>query len=142
MIHFGACDSPYTLEKFKKGEFLHQKLMKVCNYIIGFDIDKKSIDLLKRCNIDNIYNYDIADSNFCKKVFNLISNRDIIEHLYCPGEALRNLRKLALYTNSKIIITTPNVFNYSNLAVYIHGNEKVHPDHFFWPSKKKQWTNY
>ncbi len=51
------------------------------------------------------------------------------------GQGIREHKKL-MNEDTKLIITTPNVFNYHNLATILLGVEKVHPDHKFWLSAK------
>lgn len=47
ILHIGATDTPYHLEKAKKNLLLHQKLLKICKNLVGIDVDKKSILELK-----------------------------------------------------------------------------------------------
>ena len=140
VLHIGATDSPYHREKAEKGELLHQKLQKVCKQLIGLDIDKKAIKILKdEFNIKDIYFGDIIkgkyELNLNKYKFDYILFADVIEHLDNPGTALVNLKKF-MNNKTRMIITTPNVFQHCNFMTYFTGVENVHPDHTFWPSYK------
>ena len=60
VLHIGATDYPFHIQKGLKGELLHQKLDKVSNFLIGIDISRKAIyELKKELNINNIYYGDI-----------------------------------------------------------------------------------
>lgn len=138
VLHVGATDTPYHLEKAKKNKLLHQRLQVVCKELVGIDIDKQSIEELKQFGI-NIFHGDILtgkyEVDFKKHKFDFIVLGDIIEHLENPGLALDNIKKL-MSKNTKIILTVPNAFSYMNIKTPFTGKEKVHPDHVFWPSYK------
>jgi len=139
VLHVGATDSPYHLEKVKKNRLLHQKLQNVCRHLIGLDVDKKAIRQLKKFDIKNIFYGDIVKGK-CNiklktKKFDYIILGDIIEHLDNPGSALNNVKKL-MNRKTRLLLTTPNVFSYRNIKGFIFGRENVHPDHTFWPSYK------
>lgn len=139
VLHIGACDSPYHIDKTKKGILLHQKLQKVCEELIGIDIDKKTIGELKNLGIDDIFYGDIIRDEYeidlQKFSFDYIIFGDVIEHLENPGFALDNIKKL-MNEHTKLILTTPNCFSYAAMKIILTGKESVHPDHVFWPSKE------
>jgi len=120
VLHIGACDSPYHIDKTKKGTLLHQKLQKVCEEIIGIDIDKKTIVELKNLGIDDIFYGDIIRDEYeidlQKFSFDYIIFGDVIEHLENPGSALDNIKKL-MNENTKLILTTPNCFSYAAMKI-------------------------
>ncbi len=140
VLHVGATDSPYHLEKAEKGVLLHQRLQIVSKNLIGIDIDKKAIEELKSYfGIDNIYYGDVVKGTYeidiGKFNFEIIVFSDVIEHLDCPIKALKNLKNL-MGNGTKLIMTAPNAFSYHNLINIIRGIENVHPDHKFWTSSK------
>jgi len=137
VLHIGATDNPYHIEKVRQNRLLHQKLQEVCRELIGLDVDEKSINELKHFGINNIFYGDILTGkynvNLKNKNFDFIVFGDIIEHLENPGLALKNIKKL-MSNKTRILLTTPNVFFYNNIQTFLTGKEKVHPDHTFWPS--------
>lgn len=139
ILHIGATDTPYHLEKAKKNLLLHQKLLKICKNLVGIDVDKKSILELKKYGINNILHGNILDENYIKNFigqkFDFIVIGDVIEHLENPGIMLDNIKKIG-NNDTKIILTTPNVFSYYCFKAFVFGLENVHPDHVFWPSYK------
>ncbi|AMM53538.1 class I SAM-dependent methyltransferase [Pyrococcus kukulkanii] len=144
VLHIGACDYPYHLVRAEQGELLHQKLDQVAAELIGIDNNRQAINDLRRFGIDNIYfgdiEKDIYDIDFENLNFDIILLPDVIEHLTNPGLALLNIKRRFMEDNTKLIITTPNVFKWHNLRTIITGNEVVHPDHVFWPSYKTMKT--
>ena len=139
VLHIGAADNPYHLERFNNGTLLHLKLQKNCEEVVGLDVNKKAIKELKNLGIDNIFYGDVCkdsyDVNFKNMKFDYIVFSDVIEHLDNPGLALANIKKL-MGKKTKLILTTPNVFSYTNIMTHITGKENVHPDHTFQPSYK------
>jgi len=138
VLHIGACDSPYSKERYLNGLLLHCQINAVCNKAVGLDIDRDSIKDLKDLGvnnifygniIDNIYDTDLQEQNF-----DYIILGDVIEHLDNPGYALTNIRKM-MKENTNVIITVPNCFSYSAIKNLVNRNEVVHPDHIFWTSK-------
>jgi hypothetical protein len=44
VLHVGACDAPYTMDKFYAGLLFHCKLEKVCKNLVGIDIDDEALN--------------------------------------------------------------------------------------------------
>lgn len=128
VLHIGACDAPYTLQKFKNNLLLHTKLSKVSREILGIDIDKDAIEFLSQEGYDNIvyYNMDnLGDLEFKPEV---IVFGETIEHLTNLGCALENIKKI---TNDEceLLISTPNAFYIMNFFNSIRKKEEAHEDH-------------
>lgn len=139
VLHIGASDSPFHNEKAVKGLLLHQKIERSAKKVVGLDIDKNAISDLKKYNIRSIYFGDILTEKYAVDLkaekFDVIVFADVIEHLDCPGNALKNIKKL-MTKKTLLIITAPNVFNIRTLLTLLTGCETVHSDHVFWTSKK------
>jgi len=139
VLHIGAVDSPYHLERFNNGTLLHLKLQKNCKEVVGIDVDKKAIKELENLGIDNIFYGDVCEDSYEVNLkamrFDYIVFSDVIEHLDNPGLALANIKKI-MEKDTELILTTPNVFSYTNIMTHITGKENVHPDHTFQPSYK------
>lgn len=138
VLHIGAADSPYHKEKAERGDLLHQKIEEVSKKVIGIDVDKNAISFLKKLGI-KIYYGDIVENKYAidltKYNFDIILFPDVIEHLDCPKKALLNIKKL-MKRKTRLILTTPNAHCKNTLIDIIRGNERVHDDHKFWPSRK------
>ncbi len=98
VLHIGASDSPFHNEKAAKGLLLHQKIERSAKKVVGLDIDKNAISDLKKYNIRSIYFGDILTEKYGidlkAEKFDVIVFADVIEHLDCPGNALKNIKKL------------------------------------------------
>lgn len=139
VLHIGSCDYPYHIQKAINKNLLHQKIELVSKLLIGTDFDVDSINDLKKYNINNIIYFNLEGeipTELLSKKFDYIILGDVFEHIGNLKSALNNLNTLCISTSSKLILTTPNVFNLSNLFTIFGAEEKVHPDHFFWPSYK------
>ncbi|MEW6117632.1 MAG: class I SAM-dependent methyltransferase [Nitrospirota bacterium] len=113
--------------------WLHHRLKKVANELIGIDIDSDSISFAARHGFD-IINANCETMNLGQQ-FDLIVMSDVIEHLNAPGLAIQNLVK-HLKPTGKLIITTPNPTYYGTLFRAIMGKRlNVYYDHiaFFLP---------
>lgn len=133
VLHLGAIGSS---ENFQNS--LHYKMRDYAEYLIGVDIDKEAIELLKSHDIifGNIEN--LEQINDIKETeWDIIVAADVIEHTTNPGNALRGIKK-CMTEKTKLIITLPNVFNIQFLYYAIrHGifnREKYIVGHTFWPS--------
>jgi len=140
VLHIGACDSPYHIERGQRGALLHQKLQKVCKRIIGIDVDEKAIEELSDLGVKSIFWGDITRNayriNLREYDFDCIIFGDVIEHLENPGVALDNIKDLMIRKNTKLILTAPNCFSYGAVRNILTKREKVHADHVLWTSYK------
>ncbi len=138
VLHIGATNCPYHVEKAKDGELLHQKIKKVCKSIVGMDYARNAIKDLKKYGVDDIYFGDIIkgeyDEQITTKNYDVILFTDVIEHLDNPGTALQNIRFLC-NPDTTVIITAPNAWSIIHVLNHFKREEVVHPDHRFWPSK-------
>ena len=142
ILHLWACDDPYTEEKYKTSDLLHQKIMEVTDSVIWLDFSKNKITFLKNQGIDNIIYGDLIKGEYEKEIWNdfdYIIFWDVIEHLENPWIALNNI-KWFMNENTILIVTTPNIFHYKRILTFFTWNEIVHEDHVFWPSKKTMDT--
>jgi len=138
VLHIGASDAPYHVIRAEKNALLHQQLQKVAKKLIGIDIDRKSIeDLKKGFGISDIYYGDVVRNEYSTDLrsysFDCIVLGDVLEHLDNLGIALRNIKRL-MKDNTLLILTVPNAFCLFNVKAILTGKENVHPRHTFWPS--------
>ncbi len=116
-----------------KPRWIHGFLKKYAKEVIGIDITKDKIDILKKQGYD-VYCQSAETFKFNKK-FDVIFAGDVIEHLSNPGLFLDSSWK-HLKKNGLLIITTPNVFalNYKigGLIRLLNNDLKVHPEHTLW----------
>lgn len=138
VLHIGACDSPYSKERYLNGSLLHREINAVCNKVIGLDIDRESIKELRDLGVKNIFYGNIVDDVYETDIqafsFDYVILGDVIEHLDNPGYALKNIRKM-MKDHTNVIITVPNCFSYIAIKNLVNRHEVVHPDHVFWTSK-------
>jgi 2-polyprenyl-3-methyl-5-hydroxy-6-metoxy-1,4-benzoquinol methylase len=129
VLHIGAADSPFHMEKGRRGELLHQKIMQVASSVIGIDVDEEAVRQLHEINIDNIIVADINENTTLEgKVFDVVLCCDIIEHVLNPGEILEACRRF-LRQDSKLVISTINATALKPALRALKGREAVHDDH-------------
>jgi 2-polyprenyl-3-methyl-5-hydroxy-6-metoxy-1,4-benzoquinol methylase len=134
ILHLGALGmSP---EKFQNS--LHCEMRKYAKYLVGVDIDKEAIELLKPHDIVYGSIENLEQINDIKKIeWDVIVAADVIEHTSNPGNALAGIKK-CMTEKTKLIITLPNVYSirflYYAIRSGIFNRENYHVGHTFWPS--------
>ena len=112
--------------------WVHNLLLNISENVYGIDLD---FDIKRLRNKENYQKANAEDFNFDLK-FDIIFSGDLIEHLSNLGLFLescsRNLKK-----NGKLIIATPNCFNFFNITEKISKSEPtVNKDHTCYFNRK------
>ena len=109
---------------------LHERISSVAKENVGIEINRKFVEIMKKHG-HNVVLADAENFNLGRK-FDVIVAGEIIEHLSnfkgFLESCARHMRK-----DSKLIITTPNVFNIDN--IYVIFLKKILPkmgDHTVW----------
>ena len=108
VLHLGCLDYGRS-EKTS----LHQFLVNSAKKILGVDIDKKLIAKYK--NKYNIIVADVEKKLSIKEKFDFVIAGEIIEHVTNFGMMLENCKHY-LKKSGKLVITTPNAYNYRNIV--------------------------
>jgi len=108
VLNVGAAGGVHGYLPANKDIWLHERLRRSANKLIGVDIDEVGISYAKE------YGYDILMEN-CEtmdlgKKFDVIVMSDVIEHVNAPVVAIRNLLS-HLDDGGRLIITTPNALS-------------------------------
>jgi len=138
VLHLGCVDDPLTLERVRRGELLHLKIMDVARDVQGIDISRAGIEFLKQqLGIDNIICGDVEklDSLEISKNFDVIIVGELLEHLANPGLFLRHLSRICT-PETTIVISVPNAFALKSFLRVAMKRELVHPDHVAYYSLK------
>lgn len=122
VLHIGACDAPYHIEKAKEGKLLQQCMAKTARQVIGVDVDEAAISDLRDLGIKNIYTY----SDLPKMSYDIAICGETIEHISNFDLFFKELRELDF---DKIVFTTPNSYFYGSIFRAIKRREFHHPDH-------------
>ena len=139
ILHVGCTDWPFTGEKLRNGELLHQMFGELTSDLYGLDIECNGIGMMRREGIRNLFVQDICsiceNESLIGKKFDCIVISEVIEHLVNPGQALASIREFVSRTNPacEIIFTVPNYQNFlSPINLGLRGKECVHPDHMYY----------
>jgi len=84
--------------------------------VIGIDISEEALSEAKEFLLESFcFNLEAEKwpEELIVQKFDLIIASEVIEHLFDPGSFLRKIKKL-LFSNGKIIITTPNFLFWKN----------------------------
>jgi 2-polyprenyl-3-methyl-5-hydroxy-6-metoxy-1,4-benzoquinol methylase len=113
--------------------WVHKLLRERTGDVWGIDLD---YDESKLPEPTSHYIRASAESFSCPKEFDVIFAGDIIEHLSNPGLFLESARR-HLAPNGRLIITTPNAFNFWNLTGKLRRDEPlVNSDHTCYFNRK------
>jgi len=139
VLHVGCTDWPFTNEKIRNGELLHQMFAEITTDLYGLDIEAPAIEIMQQKGIPNLVALDICSictNDFLMgKNFDYIVISEVIEHLANPGQALSSIHEFVSRTNPvcKIIFTVPNYQNFLiQIILGLQGKECVHPDHKYY----------
>ena len=130
VLHVGACDYPFTKERWEKGDLLYKRISNVCNKQLGVDLIEEATEFL---NSKKITNSKIIVHNM-NQVVNLSFIPDVIifgetlEHLMNLETAIQNLKKIMAH-NTILLISVPNAFYFMNFLFALFRKEHQHPDH-------------
>ena len=128
VLHIGACDAPFTKEKFENNLLLHGKLIDSASELIGVDIDDQSIDFLQEKGITNILKVDMNNIETINFQPEIIVFGETIEHLDNIKNGLATLTRI-MDKDSRLLISTPNALSLLNILNALLRKEHCHPDH-------------
>jgi SAM-dependent methyltransferase len=117
-------------EKGSDDRWIHGFLTKYSTHVVGIDITKENIEILKKQGYD-VYCQNAETFKLDKK-FDVIFAGDVIEHLSNPGLFIDRCRK-HLKKEGWLILTTPNVFclnsKIGSIIRFSNNDLEVHPEH-------------
>lgn len=130
VLHVGAADAPFEIEKGRSGELLHQKIQKVASKLIGIDVDVEAIAALGELGVNDIILGDITtDGGVLEgETFDVVLCCDVIEHVSSAGDLLVACRRF-MRPDSKLMVTTINATALKPALRALGGREAVHHDH-------------
>ena len=142
VLHIGACDAPYTQEKYKNASLLHGKIANVAKKVIGIDNDSEQIKFLNSKGFSIQY----QDLNKQSKISfqpEVIIFGETIEHLTNFDAVFKALKSL-MTKKTELIISTPNSYSLMYFVTNLFGYEFINPDHktSFSMASLKQLLNF
>ena len=109
---------------------LYSAIKPVCRSLLGVDIDREGVRRMAEAGF-NVVCDDIGSMNLGRR-FDLVIAAEVIEHLFDPGVALKNLGR-HLKQNGTLVITTSNPFYYRQQSKILRrGHIQVHHEHTAW----------
>lgn len=137
VLHLGFVQHSHQYkEMIKSGKWLHERINKVSNRLVGFDFLKDEVDYIKEAYNYEAYYADVTkleDVEFDDK-FDVIVCGELIEHLENPGLMLKGIKRF-MHANSILIITTPNPWSTNRLKLIKKGIDEskwLNPEHTCW----------
>ena len=137
VIHIGCSDHIQIInDKLKTNTWLHKLISENAKKCIGIDIDKESIEFIKKeLGYQNVFHGNILTDEFkeikeCRWDYAVFG--EIIEHLDDPVNFLRVFKTRYGENVSRFIITVPTVYNQRQFTNMINYREVINSDHRYW----------
>ena len=136
IVHMGCCDHiPLIDDKIKNNQWLHKRLTECATECIGIDIDKESLEYIKKLGYTNVVYGDIFNDELLEvttKKWDLIILGEILEHTDNPVAFLSALHTRYKGNIREILITVPNGFSIENFKGVFKNIEYINSDHRYW----------
>ena len=129
VLHVGCTAYPFFREALKGDYLLHEKLSKITNQLVGIDIVKEELEVMRKRGYDaRLVDARHMSDHPWNDSFDVILLADVIEHISNPGLVLAEAKKL-LREEGKIVISVPNALGIIRFLKSFFRYEQVHPDH-------------
>lgn len=142
VLHIWAWDAPYTEEKFINWTLLHKKLNNSCNKILWIELDKDSIEYLRKQWVNNIMHLDLNNAGDNFDIWfevDIIVFWETIEHIMNLKYFFDTIKKI-MNDKTVLLISTPNHSYIVITLLSILWIEMTHYDHnllfSFWTLKQ------
>ncbi len=139
VLHLGCAESGNAAQSIKDGTLLHQRLLRVAARVIGVDLDRESLGLLRQHGIHDLVEWDVERLGELPLdgPVDVIVAGEIMEHLSNPGQCLEGVSRLMDRFGATLLLTVPNAFSIRHfIPMALQRKELVMPDHtaYFSPS--------
>lgn len=138
VLHIGCCDTPLMVERIRRNELLHLKLLSVARPVHGLDCSSPDIAVLQeQYYVKNVVagNAERVADYFRGMKFEVIVAGELLEHLDNPGSFLDSSGML-LEPDGIFIVTVPNGVAFRRGINSLLRRESVHDGHNCYFSKK------
>lgn len=137
VIHIGCSDHIQIInDKIKNNIWLHKLISENSKRCIGIDIDKESIEFIrKELGYQNVFYGNILTDEFkiiTESKWDYAVFGEIVEHLDDPVHFLKVFKTKYGENVSRFIITVPTVYNKRQFTNMMNYREVINSDHRFW----------
>jgi hypothetical protein len=135
VVDVGFLDKGSLSSKVAEGSWLHDKIRKVADDIVGVDIDEDGINHVREKFGIVAYCCDLslgAPPTLVEFKPELIICADVVEHIPNPQQFLLGVRDLAGRTGATLVVTVPNATSYVTVAAAFRRFETINTDHRFY----------
>jgi hypothetical protein len=137
VIHIGCSDHVQIInDKIKNNIWLHKLISENSKRCIGIDIDRESIEFIKKeLGYQNVFYGNILTDEFkniTESKWDYAVFGEIVEHLDDPVHFLKVFKTKYGENVNRFIITVPTVYNKRQFTNMINYREVINSDHRFW----------
>jgi len=134
VLHIGCTDFPITEQRIKRGQLLHARLQQTASYLLGIDISKEGLQVLREKGYSNVVEMDAEELGVNRR-FDLIIAGDTLEHMSNAGRFVQAVGGV-LSAAGELIVGVPSAFSFNVLRLWCGGAELTHKDHTAFHSPK------
>lgn len=137
VLDLGCSHHDLYEDRIMKHQWLHSRICQVARSVVGIDYLGSEVKKLRRLgynvilgNVEELYKLNLG------RKFDTIVAGELIEHLFNPGLFLDSVKTL-MNDDTKLIITTPNVYAYHRIKLILNRRFEEHwlnPEHVCWYS--------
>ncbi|MDE7287800.1 MAG: hypothetical protein K2N55_13305 [Lachnospiraceae bacterium] len=140
IVHIGCCGHFHNIKKqIENHSHFHAMLIQNFERVVGFDIDKKSVDYLSTLGIDDVYAQNFVEDT--ADVSKIISEKfggepyvillpEVLEHIPNPVYFLEKIVEYHGKNQNKILISVPNAYGFGRVRdALLHNRESINMDH-------------
>ncbi len=137
VIHIGCSDHIQIINsKIRNNIWLHKLITENARKCFGIDIDRESIDYIKKeLGYQNVFYGNILTDEFKdlkENRWDYVVFGEIIEHLDDPVNFLKVFKAKYGENVSRFIITVPSIYNKRQFINMKNYREVINSDHRFW----------
>ncbi|OON94949.1 MAG: hypothetical protein ATN32_07685 [Candidatus Epulonipiscium fishelsonii] len=106
-------------------------LHKICNEVVGLDINEKGVDFLKEKNL-NVYKYDVFKDTLPiieNKKWDILLLSHVIEHVPDIYKFVKTI--IEKFKFKKIIIAVPSAYTFGAILNIVYGYEDIDASHCY-----------
>ncbi len=134
VLHVGCADYPMTEQRIRTGHLLHARLQQTASHLLGIDISKEGLQVLRNHGYSNVAEMD-AEELSSERHYDLVVAGDTLEHLSNSGRFVEKAQDV-LAESGELVVAVPSAFSFNVIRVWFQGIELTHKDHTAFYSPK------
>jgi hypothetical protein len=137
IVHLGCLDHlPLIEEKIKRKQWLHKELSEAAASCVGIDIDEEAGKfVMEKLGVKNVLISDFTQQalpSVTSTSWDYAILGELLEHIDNPVSFLSSIRERYSSCIDRIIVTVPNAWTRTTIAMASKSIEIINSDHRYW----------